>query len=104
MPRGDGMGPGGMGPMTGRGMGFCAGYNTPGFMNVNRGYPGYGRGRGRGMGYGQGWGRRGAYGAPMSYTGPIDSKAVMTDQVNFLEEQLEEARRQLAEIEKNEGQ
>ncbi|HHT94051.1 MAG TPA: DUF5320 domain-containing protein [Clostridiaceae bacterium] len=36
MPRGDGTGPLGMGPMSGRGLGFCAGYNTPGYM--------YGRG------------------------------------------------------------
>lgn len=33
MPRGDGTGPMGMGPMTGRGAGYCAGYATPGFMN-----------------------------------------------------------------------
>ena len=31
MPRGDGTGPLGEGPMTGRGMGFCAGYARPGF-------------------------------------------------------------------------
>lgn len=33
MPRGDGTGPMGMGPMTGRAAGYCAGYPTPGFMN-----------------------------------------------------------------------
>ena len=33
MPRGDGTGPGGMGPMTGRAAGYCAGYNMPGYMN-----------------------------------------------------------------------
>jgi len=33
MPRGDGTGPGGMGPMTGRAAGYCAGYSMPGFMN-----------------------------------------------------------------------
>jgi hypothetical protein len=32
MPRGDGTGPGGMGPMTGRAAGYCAGYNVPGYM------------------------------------------------------------------------
>jgi hypothetical protein len=29
MPRGDGTGPGGLGPMTGRAAGFCAGYPAP---------------------------------------------------------------------------
>jgi len=33
MPRGDGTGPAGMGPMTGRAAGYCAGYPAPGFMN-----------------------------------------------------------------------
>jgi hypothetical protein len=31
MPRGDGTGPGGLGPMTGRAAGYCAGYSVPGF-------------------------------------------------------------------------
>ncbi|MDD4981107.1 MAG: DUF5320 domain-containing protein [Candidatus Omnitrophica bacterium] len=46
MPRGDGTGPMGLGMMTGRAAGFCAGYNTPGFMNSipGRGYFGKGRG------------------------------------------------------------
>jgi len=33
MPFGDGTGPAGMGPMTGRAAGFCAGYSVPGYMN-----------------------------------------------------------------------
>lgn len=33
MPWGDGTGPWGFGPMTGRGAGYCAGYPYPGFMN-----------------------------------------------------------------------
>ncbi len=33
MPWGDGTGPWGFGPMTGRGAGFCAGFGMPGFMN-----------------------------------------------------------------------
>lgn len=58
MPLGDRTGPGGLGSMTGRGMGYCAGFPNPGFMN-----PGYGFGRGgwfgRGFGRGRGWGRGG---------------------------------------------
>ena len=33
MPAGDGTGPVGFGPMTGRAAGYCAGYPVPGFMN-----------------------------------------------------------------------
>lgn len=53
MPGGDGTGPGGMGPMTGRAAGYCAGYAVPGFTNpiAGRGFWGWGRGGG-------GWGRR----------------------------------------------
>ena len=67
MPGGDRTGPRGMGPMTGRAAGYCAGYGVPGFMNpgVGRGFWGWGRGGG-------GWGRRnrfyaggwGGYGPP----------------------------------------
>jgi len=78
MPLGDGTGPLGFGPMTGRAAGFCAGYPVPGYLNpipgrgwfgVGRGgFPwGGGRGRffgrgfgfGRGRGRGRGWGRFG---------------------------------------------
>ena len=53
MPRGNRMGPFGAGPRTGRGAGFCAGYNLPGYTN-----PAFGRGYGMG-----GWmGRGGGYG------------------------------------------
>lgn len=58
MPGGDGTGPAGMGSMTGRAAGYCAGYSAPGFMNpiAGRGYGfGFGRGFGRGGG---GRGRR----------------------------------------------
>ncbi len=59
MPGGDGTGPLGMGPMTGRGAGFCVGYAYPGYRTPawwGRGYLGWRRGRG-------GWGFGGWYGA-----------------------------------------
>jgi len=56
MPRGDRTGPGGTGPMTGRGAGYCAGYPVPGYANPVGGY-GRGFGRGRGRGFGRGGGR-----------------------------------------------
>ena len=64
MPGGNGTGPAGMGPMTGRGAGYCAGYSTPGFANAVGGR-GFGRGFGRGRGFGGGFGwARGGYAAP----------------------------------------
>jgi len=44
MPYGDGTGPGGMGPMTGRAAGYCAGYPVPGFQNPMPGRGAFGRG------------------------------------------------------------
>lgn len=55
MPAGDGTGPMGMGPMTGRAAGVCAGYGMPGSMNPIQGH-GVGMGGGRGRG-GRGGGR-----------------------------------------------
>ena len=57
MPYGDRTGPTGMGPMTGRAAGFCAGYSVPGHMNQARGQGFFGRGGGRGGGFGRGGGR-----------------------------------------------
>jgi len=58
MAYGDGTGPNGAGPMTGRGAGFCAGFNVPGSMNFQFGggnrFSGCGRGRG-GAGFGCGF-------------------------------------------------
>lgn len=54
MPFGNGTGPNGMGPMTGRGAGYCAGFSNPGYMNPA---PGGGLGRGTGRGFGRGFGR-----------------------------------------------
>jgi len=59
MPGGDGTGPLGWGPMTGRAAGLCAGQPVPGFANpLMGGGFGWGFGRGRGMGGRGGWGRR----------------------------------------------
>lgn len=69
MPRGDRTGPEGMGPMTGRAAGDCAGYDVPGYANptgrrgLGRGFGrGFGRGLGRGFGRGFGWRNRFAAG------------------------------------------
>lgn len=87
MPGGNGTGPAGMGPMTGRAAGYCAGYSAPGFANQmgGRGFWGGGGGFGRGGGRGRrngfyatglpGWQRFGAggpaYGAAAPYGGAV---------------------------------
>jgi len=85
MPWGNGTGPSGYGQMTGRGAGFCAGYQMPGYANPTPGrgfrggayygapmpanpqwtapygptgfYGGLGRPFGLGRGFGRGFGR-----------------------------------------------
>lgn len=71
MPAGDRTGPQGMGPMTGRGAGLCAGNTAPGYAGnagfgrgCGRGRDGAGRGMGRGMG--RGFGFRAAAPAPLT--------------------------------------
>ena len=107
MPRGDRTGPFGEGPMTGRAMGYCAGYDMPGF-----GVPGRGLGRrGRGLGWGAGWRVRGGYGNPWPrrwggyYDYPEEwqplprpSSRVRADRVADLEARAERLERQLEDI------
>ena len=61
MPRGDGTGPAGFGPISGRGLGYCAGYAAPGYQQglAGRGFWGCSRVRGGGSGAGgNGWRNR----------------------------------------------
>ena len=119
MPRGDGTGPMGMGPMTGRAAGFCAGYETPGYMNPApvRG-SGMGAGQGRGFGGGgrgwrnryyatgmPGWMRFGGYAAP--YAPPVPTqkpdpeteKQALKNQAESLQSQLDFIKKRLDEFE-----
>ena len=118
MPRGDGTGPMGMGPMTGRAMGYCAGYSAPGYMNqagfgfYGRGFGFAGRGRGhRNMFYATGmpgWMRAGSpgYGVPAYPGGPQYSKEneiqFLKDQAEYLKTTLEDINKRLGELEKQE--
>lgn len=90
MPRGDGTGPDGFGPMTGRAAGYCAGYGMPGFNNYYGGRRGMGYGRGMGYrGGGRGWRNMyyatglpywARYGQPPGgrYVQPIQDPSVLT--------------------------
>ncbi|MCD4691142.1 DUF5320 domain-containing protein [bacterium] len=124
MPRGDRRGPDGMGPMTGRGMGYCAGFDAPGFVRPSGRGGGYGGGYGGG-GYGYGGGRRGrgaggggygrgyggGYGAgmaPWGYPGvapvapPVDEASSLTAQAEYLEEALKDVRNRISALEEKE--
>lgn len=113
MPRGDRTGRSGMGPMTGRGMGFCAGHDVPGYTNTGFGRGlglGLGRGVGRGMGMGSGMGRgvgRGMayrYGAGPDPVAPVaNQKATAAEvkrDIEFLQKELSMLRDQLASLTK----
>jgi len=120
MPRGDGTGPMGLGPMTGRAAGFCAGYSVPGYANpvFGRGYFGRGRGYfGRGGGRGRrnwyyatgltGWQRAsmgmpflgGAYPYDPEITAQQEADA-LREEANFLKKQLEDIQGRIESLEK----
>lgn len=98
MPNGNRLGPDNMGPMTGRGAGFCAGYNVPGFRNPTTGM-GFGRGRGCGFGHDYGrfggrWGGRfGRFQA--AATTPALGKE---EELDYLRRQTEVAEHELAAL------
>jgi len=96
MPSGDGTGPAGLGPMTGRAAGYCAGYPVPGYMNpiAGRGWGGFGygrgwgRGRGRGYGWGRGWfGYSPQYYAPQNWANPYGQELTPKEEASMLKEQ-----------------
>lgn len=99
MPWGDRTGPLGLGPMTGRAAGFCAGYPVPGFLNPLPG-PGWGRGWAW-----RRWAWAGPWGVPAGYPlfpgyGPaVDEKKVLKAWSGALRRQLETIEKRLAELE-----
>jgi len=108
MPGGNGTGPAGMGPMTGRAAGFCAGFSVPGYANPvgGRGYFGRGRGMGRGRGFGRGFGWAGAgYGAPAwsGAAGPYPANASFGPTVTA-EQELEGLKQQTEFLQNSLGQ
>jgi len=119
MPYGNRTGPMGMGPMTGRAAGFCAGFGMPGYANPTPGGGmGFGRGRGfRGGGGGgrgwrhgfnatgqPGWMRFGGYDAPYGYSAPYQKldpeleRQALESQLQALQTELENINKRLSEI------
>lgn len=104
MPGGDRTGPAGAGPRTGRGMGYCSGYNRPGFSTPafgNRGGFGYGYGYGRGGG-GRGWRNRFyATGVPgWAAITPEQEGADLKAQADYLKAELDSIQKRLDDLEK----
>ncbi|MFP4014166.1 MAG: DUF5320 domain-containing protein [Chitinispirillaceae bacterium] len=100
MPRGDGTGPVGMGRMSGRGAGYCAGYGTPGFANTGPG-GGFGFARGRGCGFGLGWRNRVAVPFFEPHSSSLQNeKDVLKDQARYLREALDSVTRRIESLEK----
>lgn len=96
MPAGDRTGPVGMGPMTGRRTGYCAGNNAPGYA-AGRGGRGGRCGGGRGFGRGTGYGRGVVYGPAPGFV-PEEEKTIIARQLEALQAQaaaLEERLRTL---------
>jgi len=111
MPGGDRTGPAGMGPMTGRAMGYCAGYTAPGFASpgFGRGYFGMGRGRGwRNRYYATGmpgWQRAAmppAYGAPYAAPPQAANPQMELDalkrQAEYFEQALQQIKQQMENL------
>jgi len=109
MPSGDRTGPMGMGPMTSRAAGFCAGNRAPGYMHTGGGrgfemgsgcgFGGRGGGRGwRNMFYATGlpgWARSGVPVTPA----PAQELAVLKEQAEYLGTALENIHKRVQEIE-----
>ncbi len=101
MPGGDGSGPQGLGPMTGRAAGFCAGYGVAGYANPwpRGGWGGRG-GRGRGWrAWGAGFGaRRGV--APVAGVVPVAPAPAVAPvpAESGIAEELDALRRQTANL------
>lgn len=121
MPAGDRTGPVGMGPRTGRGQGYCSGYDAPGWA-----HPGFGRGFARGRGYGGrgmrgggggGWGWRNqfyatgmprrarwgtppvaAYGAPYAAPSREQEVEMLKGEAEWLKEQLDAIAQRMEEL------
>jgi len=101
MPYGDRRGPDGAGAMTGRGLGFCNGYNVPGYLNggFQRGFGG-GRGYGRNRGAGFFAQRRGY--AQNYYQPPVlskeEEKSVLEGEINRLNGIIESLKKRVSDL------
>ncbi len=111
MPGGDRTGPLGNGQLSGRQMGYCAGYDAPGYARGGEFGCGLGRGRGHGRAFGGGrgmafrygaagrcgWPSAPAFGAPPAP--PVNEVAQLKSQIDGLEQSLAALRQRLHTVE-----
>jgi len=108
MPRGDGTGPLGAGPMSGRGAGFCSWFGMPDYGNAPPAY-GYGMGFGRGGCRGWrnrffargflGWMRPRGYAAPYQKPDPELEKQMLKNEADTLRSEMDYIKKRLDELE-----
>lgn len=94
MPRGDKTGPEGLGPMTGRRMGYCAGKDNPGFYHNSE----FGFGLGRGYRGGQGKRKR-HRGFGRNQVQSENQEKNVTDRKSLIENEIEILKQQLLFLE-----
>ena len=111
IPRGNKTGPTGLGSRTGRGLGYCTGYSTPGYTK------GPGMGLGRGYRGGRGWGRGGWFRGRQFYPEPYYQSPNLTpdprvgaspwtmelkpeEEIKYLEDALSGMKKEIETIEK----
>lgn len=118
MPRLDGTGPMGMGPMTGGGFGFCnpsgrpyAGWGIGRRRGFRRGFgPGFGRGGGYGRGFGWrafhpawGAGYGPVYGGPYAMD-PKEEVNMLKDEADALQSELDAVNKRVQDLESQDSQ
>jgi Family of unknown function (DUF5320) len=107
MPSGDRSGPMGQGSGTGRAVGLCYGFDTPGYTKGSGGRMGngFGRGRGRGRGFNFGWGRNIGVANMEPWPGnPRMQSMSREDEVKMLKSQADDLVRSQKDIEKRLGE
>ncbi len=101
IPRGNRTGPWGQGPRTGRALGYCAGYPTPGYTKGPRMGWGSGIRGGRGRGW---WNYPGFFNQPIELPSialpPWTPQYSPEDESKYLEESLNVLKKEIEMIEK----
>lgn len=96
MPRGNGTGPMGMGPMTSRGMGCCAGFSVPDAAGC------FGNGRGNRRMFHMtglpGYMRFGSKTYSPAYEEAGNERAALKSRKEYLEEQLHHVKKRLSDL------
>ena len=110
MPRADGTGPAGAGPMTGRGAGGRAGFTARGPVNPRGRGGAMGRGRRRGFRRAfretglPGWMRRGYPASDGTNPKTVDEEEALKNQAEVLQRQLQQVQKRLANLKPQDDQ